>query len=513
MNIFIEETPYIKQCEISLQNGINGLMGSSGCGKTTLMNEIFKKYDNIGYLSQDAPLFDFLTIQENIFISLQILGKENESEKMIENMELTKCKDTLIKSVSGGERKRCSIAIEMCNDPCAFLFDEPLSSLDSSTSISIFKFIQTKLSHLPILLSIHQPSGIIFFNLDSLILMTNGTIIYSGSPSSVETHFTYLGHKMNNFSSVPEFIIELCQELNEQQIKDYAHKDTDTVLLIMNQAEPKKQGSLWNKALICIPLVKREFLQNFRNPMFFKVRIFQTIVFSCFVGILFFQMKNDQIGVQNKNGALFFIIINQIMSNTFSTIQTFPQSLKNFNYDYQRKKYPLINYYIVKTSIDIPFQIFNTALFGLLSVYITDITDKIFQFVSILVVIALTAASFGYFLSTLSKDTNVSLVITNLFILPMMLTSGFFMNNNSVPVYIEWIQHINPFYYGYNSLSNVVWKDIDIECSEDCLYANGKEVLEYQNIKPNNNFIILLCMIGVFRALGYLSLLLRNLKE
>lgn len=224
-------------------------------------------------------------------------------------------------------------------------------------------------------------------------------------------------------------------------------------------------------------------------------------------------MKNDQIGVQNKNGALFFIIINQIMSNTFSTIQTFPQSLKNFNYDYQRKKYPLINYYIVKTSIDIPFQIFNTALFGLLSVYITDITDKIFQFVSILVVVALTAASFGYFLSTLSKDTNVSLVITNLFILPMMLTSGFFMNNNSVPVYIEWIQHINPFYYGYNSLSNVVWKDIDIECSEDCLYANGKEVLEYQNIKPNNNFIILLCMIGVFRALGYLSLLLRNLKE
>jgi len=511
MNVILEKTEYINDCDFKLSKGVTGLMGSSGCGKTTLMNEIFKKYNNIGYLSQEAPLFDFLTIYENIYISLEILKKQNETDQMIENMELDKCKDTLVKFVSGGERKRCSIAIEMCNTPSAFLFDEPLSSLDSSTSISIFNFIKSKLSHLPVLLSIHQPSGKIFFDLDSLILMTKGSIIFSGHPTEVKQHFLSLGHKMNEFSSVSEYIIDLCQDLTDENIKEYSKVTEIFVELLIEQPKKETDESLCNKSLICIPLMKREFYQNFRNPMFFKVRIIQTIVFSTFVGILFFQIKNDQVGVQNKNGALFFVIINQIMSNTFSTIQTFPQSLKNFDYDYQRKKYPLINYYLVKTTIDIPFQVLNTALFALLSVYITNLTDKVYQFVNILIMVAVTASSMGYFISTLSKDTNVSLVVTNLFVLPMMLTSGFFMNNSSVPVYISWIQNINPFYYGYNALSNVVWKDVIIDCEgELCLYRNGDEVLEYQDVQTKNNLLILLCMIITFRLFGYISLALRT---
>ena len=551
MHVSVEREPYLKPNEFTLRNGVTGLMGPSGCGKTTMMNEIFKTYDNVGYLSQDAPLFEFLTVRENIQISLRILGKDSETQRMIENMELQDCCDTLVKHVSGGEKKRCSIAIEMCNSPEVFLFDEPLSSLDSRTSLSIFKFIQNKLCHLPVLLSIHQPSGKIFYQLNHLMLMSKGVIIYSGSPSGVENYFGGI-RKIDLYSSVPEYIIDICQEMTHELLERYTFAESDISFQFETQIDPvletnEKKPTSFYKVFTFSPLFHREFLQNFRNPMFFKLRILQTVVFSAFVGILFFQTENDQIGVQNKNGALFFIVINQIMSNTFSTIQTFPQSLETFEYDYRRKKYPLFNYYLVKTSTDLPFQILNAALFGVIAVFITAITEKILEFVIVLVVIAVTAASFGYFVSTISKDTNVSLVITNLLILPMMLTSGFFMNNESVPVYIEWIRYINPFYYGYNALSQIVWKSVEIDCEREnvqyppykfppplppnspersllslpptplsqnpqvCVYLTGEDVLEYQKITDReNDFYILILMALVYRALGFFSLYLSS---
>lgn len=517
MFVTVEREPYLKRNEFHLRKGVTGLMGPSGCGKTTMMNEIFRKHDNVGYLSQEAPLFEFLTVKENIQISLQILGKESESQKMIENMELQDCKDTLIKHVSGGEKKRCSIAIEMCNSPDIFLFDEPLSSLDSRTSLSIFHFIQNKLCHLPVLLSIHQPSGKIFYQLNHLMLMSKGHLIYCGSPSGVENYFGDI-RKIDLYSSVPEYIIDICQEMTPELLERFHHTETlEPYAIELTPVVPggKKLG-VFHKAFMCVPLFHREFLQNLRDPVFFKLRILQTVVFSIFVGILFFQTENDQIGVQNKNGALFFIVINQIMSNTFSTIQIFPQSLETFEYDYRRKKYPLFNYYLVKTTTDLPFQIFNSALFGVVSVLITAITNHIAEFVITLVVISVTAASFGYFVSTLSKDTNVSLVITNLMVLPMMLTSGFFMNNDSVPFYIEWIQYINPFYYGYNALSQIIWKSVEIECETQnvCTYLTGDDVLEYQKISPSgNDFYILILMALTYRTLGFCSLFLMNLKR
>lgn len=520
MHLTIEREPYLKPSNFILRNGVTGLMGPSGCGKTTLMNEIFRTRDNIGYLSQEAPLFEFLTVKENIQISLRILGKDSETQRMIENMELQDCCDTLVKHVSGGEKKRCSIAIEMCNSPEIFLFDEPLSSLDSRTSLSIFKFIQNKLCHLPVLLSIHQPSGKIFYQLNQLMLMSKGEIIYYGSPSGVENYFDGI-MRIDIYSSVPEYIIDICQEMTPELLERYKFVESESMAHFETQIVPvletsDKKPSAFHKAFTFFPLFHREFLQNFRNPLFFKLRILQTVVFSAFVGILFFQTENDQIGVQNKNGALFFIVINQIMSNTFSTIQIFPQSLETFEYDYRRKKYPLFNYYLVKTSTDLPFQVFNAALFGTIAVFITAITEKIIEFVLVLVVVSVTAASFGYFVSTLSKDMNVSLVITNLLVLPMMLTSGFFMNNESVPVYIEWIRYINPFYYGYNALSHIVWKSVEIDCEREnvCTYLTGEDVLEYQKIAGRgNDFYILIMMALVYRTLGFFSLYLINLKR
>ena len=88
----------------------------------------------------------------------------------------------------------------------------------------------------------------------------------------------------------------------------------------------------------------------------------------------------------------------------------------------------------------------------------------------------------------------------------MMLTSGFFVNNDSVPVYLSWFKHINIFYYSYNALSTYTWKHKSIHCkpSEECLYYSGDDVLDMYNIDTDNsmNLIMLVLLTCVFRLLG-----------
>jgi ABC-type multidrug transport system permease subunit len=239
--------------------------------------------------------------------------------------------------------------------------------------------------------------------------------------------------------------------------------------------------------------------------------LLQSVIFGLFVGLLFFQLGDEQVDVQNKTGALFFIILNQIMSNVFSTVESFPSYLKMFKYDYKRGKYPLLVYYLCKTSVDIPFQLTSTFVFCLIALLMTNLTHHILECAWIMFFVALSGSSFGYMMSTVSDQFSVCIIATNVCILPMMLTSGLFINNTSIPIYIAWLQELNPFYFGYNALSTLIWKDETIRCDENdlCPYSSGEDVLDYQGISRSNNTVTLFGLIILFRMMGYIIMCIR----
>lgn len=131
-----------------------------------------------------------MTVRECIEFAakLRFIGtpeeRQNKCNKIIEDLKLTSCEDTKIggmffKGVSGGERKRTAIGVELITDPSLIFLDEPTTGLDSYTSTQIMRLLKSLAdSGRTIIQTIHQPNSEIFENFDQLMLMACGKILY-----------------------------------------------------------------------------------------------------------------------------------------------------------------------------------------------------------------------------------------------------------------------------------------------------------------------------------------------
>ncbi|QSZ36249.1 hypothetical protein DSL72_007375 [Monilinia vaccinii-corymbosi] len=206
-----------------------GVMGASGAGKSTFVNVLMGKTKNtggitkvngiagniskykkiIGYVPQDDIVLPELTVRENILHSARIrlpcTWKEEEIQHHVDVLlaclQLSHVKDSLVGStaapvISGGQRKRVSIGMELAAAPMALFLDEPTSGLDATAANSIMKILKA-LSRLgmTIVTIIHQPRREIFESLDSLVLLGAGRMIYLGPQLGVKPHFESLGFR------------------------------------------------------------------------------------------------------------------------------------------------------------------------------------------------------------------------------------------------------------------------------------------------------------------------------
>ncbi|CAJ0765089.1 7597_t:CDS:2, partial [Entrophospora sp. SA101] len=187
---------------------ILAIMGPSGCGKTTLLNLLGNRVNSknvegtilmnghkptkdskrfVSYCTQHDIFFPQLTVRETFKALLRLprIRSKRDKLKQVENviqlLNLSKCSNTLIGNsgsggISGGERKRVSIASELLTDPSIILLDEPTSGLDSSLALELTNILKTfALKHSKtIIMVIHQPSSQVFELLDKLLLMADG---------------------------------------------------------------------------------------------------------------------------------------------------------------------------------------------------------------------------------------------------------------------------------------------------------------------------------------------------
>ncbi|ANQ10613.1 ABC transporter [Plasmodium coatneyi] len=212
---------------ILLPQTITVIMGPSGSGKTTLLNILSMKVTDgvegnflindtnrsksiksyMGYVLQDDYFFSRLTVYETIEftakLKLDIRDKSKLRElvhSVLDIMSLTHVKDTIvgdafIRGISGGQRKRLSIANEILSNPPLLLMDEPTSGLDSSSALSLVECIQriATISNTTIISSLHQPSSQVFGKFDRLIAITNGYIIYHGKTTHLSKYLKKVG--------------------------------------------------------------------------------------------------------------------------------------------------------------------------------------------------------------------------------------------------------------------------------------------------------------------------------
>jgi len=284
-----------------------GIMGASGAGKSTLLGvlnginppsdgevlingiNIHREKDKIkgliGYVSQDDLLIEDLTVFNNLYFNAKLcfgnLSEEEITEKVdnvLKNLGLYEIRNMKVgtplnKKISGGQRKRLNISLELIREPAILFLDEPtsgLSSRDSENILDLLKELARKGKLLFVV--IHQPSSDIFKMFDKLLILdTGGYLIYNGNPvDSIEYFKKKIGHP--NYSESECFA---CGNVNPEQIFNIVEtrvftesgKPTDT-----RRMSPSEWRSLYESEKKEEKLDKGDALPeiNFRIPDRFR---------------------------------------------------------------------------------------------------------------------------------------------------------------------------------------------------------------------------------------------------
>tara|TARA_B100000446_G_scaffold686_1_gene739 strand:- start:61 stop:840 length:780 start_codon:yes stop_codon:yes gene_type:complete len=208
------------------QGQILGLLGPNGVGKSTIFNLItglikpaygsilfnginvtnYPIYERttkfkIGFCPQYGGFFSDLTLHENLKCVGEVLIKDdrirNEKiNKLISKFELDSVRDVKAKLLSGGQRKKCVIALALLGDPQILLLDEPYSALDLLTIKMLQEIIvnlQTENPKISIIICDHAARDILVVA-DSSIILSNGKVIAQGTPSQLMNNVTARSH-------------------------------------------------------------------------------------------------------------------------------------------------------------------------------------------------------------------------------------------------------------------------------------------------------------------------------
>ncbi len=216
------------------QGRLLGIMGASGAGKTTLLNVLsgitspsegeviingINFHENkeqldgvIGYIPQDDLLIEELTVFQNLYYNAKFCFKDKTNEEIEElvnntlrNLGLYDRKDLKVgspmnKTISGGQRKRLNIALELIREPSILFVDEPTSGLSSRDSENVMELLsELTLKGKLIFVVIHQPSSDIYKMFDSMIILDQGGyMIYYGNPVEAIVYFKKIDNQINS---------------------------------------------------------------------------------------------------------------------------------------------------------------------------------------------------------------------------------------------------------------------------------------------------------------------------
>lgn len=227
-----------------------GIMGGSGAGKTTLLNVLAglekptkgsvsinginihedpeKIHGVIGYVPQDDLLIEELTVYDNLYYNARLcfsdLSREELHKRVMDvltSLGLDQRKDLRVgnpleKTISGGQRKRLNIALELLREPAVLFLDEPTSGLSSRDSENVIDLLkELSLRGKLIFVVVHQPSSDIYKMFDKMIIMdTGGYPVYYGAPVEGVTYFKKATYQVNSNRGQ----CEVCGNVNPEQI-------------------------------------------------------------------------------------------------------------------------------------------------------------------------------------------------------------------------------------------------------------------------------------------------------
>ena len=340
------------------------IMGGSGAGKSTLLNvlngvetpssgqvlingiDIHKDKEKaegvIGFVPQDDLLMDDLTVLQNLYYSAKLCFGNFSDDKISEmcvsllgDIGLFEAKDLKVgnplqKVISGGQRKRLNIALELIREPSVLFLDEPTSGLSSRDSENIMDLLkELALKGKLIYVVIHQPSSDIFKMFDKLIILdVGGYIIYNGNPTDAVVYFKKLVQHINPDESEclqcgnvnPEQIFNIIEskivdeygnltrtrKISPKQWNDYYMEEIEPIVqrqkVDTNSTIPKSTFKIPNKFKQIKVFITRDVLSKLANVQYMAITL---LVMPVIAFAMAYFMKYFNTDISNEIGYIF----------------------------------------------------------------------------------------------------------------------------------------------------------------------------------------------------------------
>ncbi|CAG9858000.1 unnamed protein product [Phyllotreta striolata] len=574
---------------------LTAIMGPSGSGKSILLN-ILAGYTTKGvegdklvndqlrneavfrrrscYIMQDDDLQPLLTVSEamSIAASLKMTSKYTQMEKksrirdILDSMGLWHHRKTRTSALSGGEKKRLSVALELLKNPDIMFFDEPTSGLDSVASKQCVLLLkQMAISGKTIICSIHQPSAPIFEIFDHLYLIGNTKCLYQGSVKGVLPYLEQCDLKCPTYHNPADYLLEVASG----EYGDYAGILAEKSENGMNPEWRKTQRSslqmeslehigrlmqsgimtpvrappiFFSRTPICDKSFNYSYMHNYRGsyPASFLTQLtvlirrtfliitrdrtltlsrFAThITIALFIGFLYFGIGVDASNMTNNSNYMFFSEMFLMMTAFNSVLTTFPSELPIITREHFNKWYSLKSYYLAISIADIPVQMAATTCYGLLTYFMTQQPIEGYRiglFLLMCMLIAVVSQSFGLLIGA-TMSLNSGVIFGPFCFLPFTIFSGFFVQLNSSHPAFRWIFHVSFLKYGFEGLLlSVLGYDrekLPCDIEDYCHYTSPKRFLSDLDMEYSTYSLAVIFLVGLSVVLRLVAFVALNFK-
>ncbi|KAL1988582.1 hypothetical protein VTN96DRAFT_8977 [Rasamsonia emersonii] len=516
------------------------LMGPSGCGKTTLLNVLARRIpasharvsgatlvdgmhvDNesfkliTSYVEQEDALIGSLTVQETMRFAaeLSLPRSVSSSERahrvrmLLDAFGIHGQANTLVgtpirKGISGGQKRRLSVASQLITCPKILFLDEPTSGLDSKASFEVISYVKklAKRNNLIVIASIHQPSTTTFELFDKVLLLSSGRTCYFGPTTQVSDYFGRIGYPMPQYTNPAEFMLDVVSA-------DFASYKEAAVLWTLGwlvcqkifQRKLSADVARPDPGRVILSLLHRSLIKSNRDIVAYGIRIVMYLGLAILMGTVWLRLHTSQEYIRPFINAIFFG--SAFMS--FMAVAYVPAYLEDratFIKERANGLYGPTPFILSNFLIGLPYLFLISILFSIVAYWLSNFRSSgtaFFSWVMWLFLDLVAAESFVVFVSSVfpisSSPSRSSPLRTGCGCIRLPRHDG---------------QRILPRVFSCGSACHFMYQtDLASQCQ-----IRGTGVLEqygYAEGRTGKWVGILIAIIAVYRLFGWIALVLRK---
>eukprot|EP01126_Amoeba_proteus_P049669 TRINITY_DN5821_c0_g1_i1.p1 TRINITY_DN5821_c0_g1~~TRINITY_DN5821_c0_g1_i1.p1 ORF type:complete len:557 (+),score=90.91 TRINITY_DN5821_c0_g1_i1:602-2272(+) len=454
------------------------------------------------YVQQDDSLSGVLTVYETLWYSALLKlpydsSMEEKNERVLELIEelgLKKVMHTKIgnwayRGVSGGERRRVSIGVELITKPTLLLMDEPTSGLDSMSARMLVELSKALCAPKgsgvlrTVVMTLHQPSSYVFSLFDSFYLLSEGNQIWQGSYTSALKYFAAIKLKVPPHTNPADWYLEsvnisfrenrsegleFLSQLNKQFTESKYYKNLTTTVDNINKSgagfqSPTRDGGFiektcthnykyntpnwWQTLVLC----KRFFVCWLRDPGVFWARFIMYFMISFMMGTEYLRQSNNQSTIQDRISILFFSAAFLIFMSV-AAVPAFIEERYIFIRERANAYYSVGPYTLASSLVCMPFVFMIALSFTGFSYFLMNMhstPEAFFYFLLDLFIALLTAEAIISSIAAVSPSYIVGIAVGAGMYGMYMINQGFFIRADHIPGWWIWVHYIVVHKYSF----------------------------------------------------------------